>query len=50
MAIRKVIIVDEEMDKALGNICDAALKGSGMQVVTAVNSLIESVIEESEAD
>lgn len=46
MSNKKVIVIDEEIDKALGNICDAALRGSGMQIVGAVNTLIESVVEE----
>lgn len=47
MANKKVIYVDEEMDKVLGNVCDAALKGSGMQIVAAVNAVIEAVSEEA---
>jgi hypothetical protein len=50
MANKKIIVVDEEMDKILGNVCDAALKGSGMQIVAAVNVVIEAVSEESCSD
>ena len=46
MSNRKIIILDEEMDKILGNVCDAALKGSGMQIISSVNAVIEAVAEE----
>jgi hypothetical protein len=49
MANRKVVVIDEEMDKILGNVCDAALKGSGMQIVASVNAVIEAVSEEQDS-
>jgi len=46
MSNRKIIVVDEEMDKTLGSVCDAALKGLGMQIIGSVNAVIEAVLEE----
>jgi hypothetical protein len=46
MSCRKIIIVDEEMDRTLANICDAALKWSGMQMLSAVNRVVGSVKED----
>lgn len=48
MANRKVIVINEDIDKMLGNICDAALKGSGMQIISSVNALIDAVVEDSD--
>jgi len=48
MTNRKIIVINEEMDKVLGSICDAALKGAGMQMMPAVNAVIEAVAEEPE--
>jgi len=50
MANRKVVVIDEEMDKILGSVCDAALKGAGMQIVSSVNAVIEAVSEELDSD
>ncbi len=49
MVNRKIIVLDEEMDKVLGTVCDAALKGLGMQVIGAVNAVIEAVLEEPDS-
>jgi hypothetical protein len=46
MSNRKIIVIREEVDKMLGNICDAALKGAGMQVLSSVNGVIEAVVED----
>jgi hemerythrin len=43
---RKIIVVDEEIHKMLVNICDAALKWSGIQMLSAVNQVVGSVKEE----
>lgn len=43
---RKVLIVDEEIDRALALICDAALRWSGMQMLPIVNRVVGSVQEE----
>ena len=48
MSNRKIIVINEEVDKMLGSICDAALKGAGMQIIQSVNSVIEAVVEESD--
>jgi len=49
MANRKIIVLDEEMDKVLGSVCDAALKGAGMQMIGSVNAVIEAVLEEPDS-
>jgi hypothetical protein len=41
-----VIVVDQEMDKMLTAICDAALKHSGMQSLQEINELAEAVVDE----
>jgi hypothetical protein len=46
MARRKIIIVDEEIDRMLSHICDAALKWSGMQMLSAVNRVVGSMQED----
>ncbi|HEY4874118.1 MAG TPA: hypothetical protein VIH86_00970 [Puia sp.] len=43
---RKVIIVDELIDKAISNICNAALKYEGLTMVASVNAVKCSIIEE----
>jgi hypothetical protein len=43
---RKVIIVDELIDKAISNICNAALKYEGLSMVASVNAVKCSIIEE----
>ena len=50
MTNRKIVIIDEEMDKILGSVCDAALKGSCMQIVSSVNAVIEAVSEEMDSE
>ena len=46
MTSRKIIVVDEEIHKILVNICDAALKWSGIQMLSAVNKVVGSVKED----
>ena len=48
MSKKKIVILDEAMDKVLGTICDLALKGAGMQAVSSVNTLIDAIEEDSE--
>ena len=43
---RKLIVIDENMDKVIGAVCDAALKASGLQVISNVNDIIEGIVEE----
>lgn len=50
MSSRKIIVVKEEVDKMLGNVCDAALKGAGMQILPSINGIIEAVVDEAVAD
>lgn len=50
MASRKIIIVDEEIDQTLVRICDAALKWSGIQMLSAVNKVVGSVKEDISHD
>lgn len=47
MSIRKVIIVDKNVDLAITNICDAALKLDGLPMITAVNAVKESIVIEN---
>lgn len=46
MTSRKIIVVDEEIHKMLVSICDAALKWSGIQMLSAVNQVVGSVKED----
>ena len=48
MSKKKIVVLDESMDKILGTICDLALKGSGMQAINSVNTLIDAIEEDSE--
>lgn len=43
---RKVIIVDPLVDKAISNICNAALRYEGLSMVSYVNAVKYSIIEE----
>ncbi len=46
METRKVIVVDEVIERALSNICNSALKFDGLSMVSSVNAVKESVKEE----
>lgn len=46
MEKRKVLVLDEKADILLTNICDAALKFSGFQILKDVNELSKVVQEE----
>jgi len=50
MLTRKIIVIDEELDRALGTVCDAALKAAGMQILPAVSTMIKSIVEEDVPD
>ena len=39
----KYIELDQEMEKTVHTICDAALKAGGMQVIALVNQLVASI-------
>jgi len=43
---RKIIIIDEDVDKILTNIYDAALKFAGMQIRVSINSILQAIKEE----
>lgn len=43
---KKIIIIDEQIDLLLTNICDAALKASGMEALKDVNALAAAVVDE----
>lgn len=44
--LRKVIVVSEFIDRAITNICNAALKFEGLPMISSVNAIKESIIEE----
>ena len=44
---RKIILLDEEMEKIIGTICNSAFKYSGLQIFSEVKTLINSIKEES---
>lgn len=41
----KVLQLNEELEKHLNNICDAALKAGGLQVFHSVKALAEAIAE-----
>ena len=45
---RKVLVVDREMDQMLIHIFDAALRSSGMQMLSFVNAVVRGIREEDE--
>ncbi len=47
MPVRKLIVIDESIDKALSNIYNAALKLEGLQMLSCVNLVKNGVLEES---
>jgi hypothetical protein len=47
--MRKVLVLNEENDKLLTAICDAAFKALGIQVLSTVNKLASQIQTESEA-
>lgn len=46
MHTRKLIVIDPDTDSKLGAIASAALKTSGLEMLSDVNTLINSIIEE----
>lgn len=46
MSTRKVIIIDDEIEKHITAICDAALRSLGMQVIFNVNKVAVAIKEE----
>jgi hypothetical protein len=46
MEKRKLLVLDEKTDLLLTNICDAALKSSGFQILKDINELSDVVREE----
>jgi len=46
METRRVIIVDPMIDKAIDNICNAALRHEGLTMVSSVNAVKCSILEE----
>jgi hypothetical protein len=46
MEKRKVLVLDEKTDLLLTNICDAALKSSGFQILKDINELSNVIREE----
>ena len=45
--MKKIIEVNEDAEKILTNLCDAALKYGGMQFLGTVNQLVSSIKEEA---
>ena len=45
---RKIIVINDQIEKALSAVCDAALKYAGMQLIGAVNAVANAVQEEPE--
>lgn len=43
----KYIEIEQEMDKTLHAICDAALKAGGMQMIGLINQLIAAIKDDS---
>jgi hypothetical protein len=43
---RKLIIITKEKEQLLVDLCDLALKGSGMQALQCVNAVASSIEEE----
>jgi len=50
MNTRKIIVVDPDMDAKLGAVCNSALKLSGLDLLSDVTTLINSVKEEAFED
>jgi hypothetical protein len=48
MENRKIIVVSEDTEKTINNICDSALKFSGMQIRGHINGILKSVKEKVE--
>lgn len=46
MEKRKVIVVTDLIDKAIVNICNAALKYEGLPMIISVNAIKDSIQEE----
>jgi hypothetical protein len=46
MSTRKIIVLDDEIEKHITAICDAALKNLGMQMISNVNKVASSIEEE----
>jgi hypothetical protein len=44
--LRKIIVVDEVIDKVITNICNAALKFDGLPMIVNVNAIKGSIKEE----
>ena len=45
--LRKVIVVCDLIDKAITNICNAALKFEGLPMIASVNAIKDAIKEES---
>lgn len=43
----KYIQVEQEMDRVLHSICDAALKSGGMQMIGLINQLLASIKDDA---
>lgn len=41
--MKKILEIDQELDKVLVNICDAALKFSGIQMYASIHSLLAKI-------
>lgn len=46
MENRKIIIVDEVIERVLANICNAALKYEGLPMIGSVNAVKDAIKEE----
>jgi hypothetical protein len=47
MTTRKILVVDDSIDKSLTTICNAALKMEGLQMLACVNAVKKAITEES---
>lgn len=46
MESRKVIVIDEVIERVLANICNAALKYEGLPMIGSVNAVKDAIKEE----
>ena len=46
MSTRKILVVDDVIDKSLTNICNAALKMEGLQMLACVNAVKKAITDE----
>ena len=45
----RYIEIEEDMDRVLHTICDAALKAGGMQMIGLINQVLASIKDDAEA-